>query len=67
MSVYHATKSHVLSFTEALGNEVSGTNVTVAALCPGLTATGFVDRAGIGKSNMLQGKVWEAGRVADIG
>ncbi|MET4655984.1 MULTISPECIES: SDR family oxidoreductase [unclassified Exiguobacterium] len=67
MSVYHATKSYVLSFTEALENEVSGTNVTVTALCPGLTATGFVDRAGMGKSNMLQGKVMEAGRVAEIG
>lgn len=67
MSVYHATKAYVLSFTEALENEVSGTNVTVTALCPGLTATGFADRASMEKSNMLQGKVMEAGEVADIG
>ncbi|MFZ0076104.1 MAG: SDR family oxidoreductase [Exiguobacterium undae] len=67
MSVYHVTKAYVLSFTEALENEVSGTNVTVTALCPGLTATGFADRASMEKSNMLQGKVMEAGEVADIG
>ena len=48
MSVYYATKAYVLSFTEALANEVSGTGVTVTALCPGLTSTGFVDRSGMG-------------------
>ncbi|TCI49512.1 SDR family oxidoreductase [Exiguobacterium sp. SH5S13] len=68
MSVYHATKSYVLSFSEALENEVSGTNVTVTALCPGLTSTGFVDRSGMQASKLFQtGTIMEAGRVADIG
>ncbi|ERG66805.1 SDR family NAD(P)-dependent oxidoreductase [Exiguobacterium chiriqhucha] len=68
MSVYHATKSYVLSFTEALANEVSNTNVTVTALCPGLTSTGFVDRSGMQASNLVRsGTIMEAGRVADIG
>ncbi len=66
MSVYYASKSFVLSFTEAIENEVSGSGVTVTALCPGVTATGFVDRAGMGKSKLFrQGKVMNAGRVAD--
>lgn len=35
MAVYFATKSFVLSFSEAIANELSGTGVTVTALCPG--------------------------------
>jgi short-subunit dehydrogenase len=34
-SVYHATKAYVLSFSEALAQELQGTGVTVTALCPG--------------------------------
>jgi len=41
MAVYYATKSYVLSFTEAVAEEVRGTGVTVTALCPGPTASGF--------------------------
>ncbi|KRF29344.1 SDR family NAD(P)-dependent oxidoreductase [Paenibacillus sp. Soil787] len=67
MSVYYATKAYVLSFTEALENEVSGTGVTVTALCPGLTSTGFVDRSGMGASKMVNGAIMEAGQVAEEG
>jgi short-subunit dehydrogenase len=45
MAVYFATKSYVLSFSEALGEELRGTGVTVTALCPGPTPTGFQKRA----------------------
>ena len=41
MGVYYATKAYVLSFTEALAEEVAGTGVTVTAVCPGPTATNF--------------------------
>jgi uncharacterized protein len=41
MAIYHATKAYVLSFTEALAEELAGTNVTVTALCPGPTTTHF--------------------------
>lgn len=40
---YGATKAFVLSFSQALWGETRGTGVTVTALCPGPTATGFVD------------------------
>jgi short-subunit dehydrogenase len=45
MAVYYATKAYVLSFTEALAQELKGTGLTATALCPGPVATGFQARA----------------------
>jgi short-subunit dehydrogenase len=45
MAVYHATKAFVLSFTEALAEELKDTGVTVTALCPGATDTDFFTTA----------------------
>ena len=47
MAVYYATKAYVLSFSEALANEVAGSGVVVSCFCPGATDTGFQKRAGI--------------------
>jgi len=47
MSVYYATKAYVISFSEALANELGGTGVTSTCLCPGATDTGFQGRAGL--------------------
>jgi len=47
MAVYYASKAFVLSFTEAIANELSGTNITVTALCPGPTESGFQKAASI--------------------
>jgi short-subunit dehydrogenase len=47
IAVYFATKAYVLSFTEALHQELKGTGVKVSALCPGPTATEFGEVAGI--------------------
>lgn len=41
-AVYGASKAFVLSFSQALRAETLGSGVTVTALCPGPTATGFV-------------------------
>jgi short-subunit dehydrogenase len=46
MAVYYATKAYVISFSEALANELKGSGVTVTCLCPGATDTGFQGRAG---------------------
>ena len=51
MAVYFATKAFVLSFSEALHEEVKGQGVKVSALCPGPTATEFGEVAGFGPSN----------------
>ncbi len=45
-AVYYATKAFVLSFSEAIDNELSGTGVRVTAFCPGPTRTEFHARAG---------------------
>jgi uncharacterized protein len=47
MAVYYATKAYVLSFTEALAEELAGTGVTATALCPGPTCTEFQEKAGL--------------------
>ncbi len=47
MPVYHASKSYVLSFTQALASEYAGSGVTISALCPGIVQTGFQARAGM--------------------
>jgi len=46
MAVYYATKAYVISFSEALANELRNTGVAVTCLCPGATDTGFQGRAG---------------------
>jgi short-subunit dehydrogenase len=45
MSVYYATKAYVLSFTEGIAHELTGTGVTATAHCPGATSTEFADAA----------------------
>jgi hypothetical protein len=47
MATYYASKAYVLSLSEALHNECRGTGVTVTAVCPGPTRTGFQRSAGI--------------------
>ncbi|MFN4123252.1 MAG: SDR family NAD(P)-dependent oxidoreductase [Flavobacteriales bacterium] len=54
MSVYYATKAYVLHFSEAISNELEGTGVTVTALCPGPTTSGFQDAAGMGESKLVK-------------
>ncbi|WP_156877728.1 SDR family NAD(P)-dependent oxidoreductase [Shimazuella kribbensis] len=67
MAVYYATKAYVLSFSEALANELIGTGVTVTALCPGPTATGFEKRANLGTSKLFQSGVMDVKSVAKHG
>jgi hypothetical protein len=68
MAVYYATKAYVLSFTEALAEELTGTGVTATALCPGPTRTEFQETAGFGDVPLLRGPlVKDAETVARAG
>jgi short-subunit dehydrogenase len=68
MAVYYATKAYVLSFSEAIATELEGTGVTVTALCPGPTASGFQGAARLGESKLVAGrKLPTAADVARFG
>jgi short-subunit dehydrogenase len=68
MAVYYATKAYVLSFSEALAEELRGSGVTVTALCPGTTASGFQARAEMESSRLVKGRTLaRASDVAGIG
>ncbi|MEI6899132.1 MAG: SDR family oxidoreductase [Bacteroidota bacterium] len=68
MAVYYATKSFVLSFSEAIAEEVKGTGVTVTTLCPGPTASGFQSAADLGNSKLVKGKKMPSSKeVAEFG
>ncbi len=56
MAVYYATKAYVLSYSEALAEELAGSGITVTALCPGPTASGFQDKAAMHDSALVKGK-----------
>ncbi|MRX54114.1 SDR family NAD(P)-dependent oxidoreductase [Bacillus idriensis] len=65
MAVYYATKAYVLSFSEAIENELKGTGVSISVLCPGPTKTGFSERANLGQSKLFKSGVMDVKTVAD--
>ncbi|OLB15604.1 MAG: short-chain dehydrogenase [Gemmatimonadetes bacterium 13_2_20CM_70_9] len=68
MAVYYASKAYVLSFSEALAEELSGTGVTVTTLCPGPVPTGFQARAGVDLKKVVRTPlVMDAAAVARAG
>lgn len=68
MATYYASKAFVQSFSEAISNELKGTGITVTALCPGPTRTGFANEAGYAASNLFRTPgVMEAAPVALAG
>jgi len=68
MAVYYATKAYVISFSEALADELKGSGVTVTCLCPGATDTGFQKRAATEKSLLFKRlKPMDAATVARDG
>ena len=68
LAVYAASKAYVVSFSEALAEELAGTGVSVTTLCPGPTATGFQARAGMEGVRLFRGPfVMDAPSVARAG
>ena len=67
MAVYYATKAYVVSFTEALADELSGSGLRVSCLAPGPTDTAFAAEAGAAESRLFQGETMTVDEVARIG
>ena len=68
MAVYCATKPYVLSFSEAVDNEVREFGVSVTALCPGATESGFMTAASAENSSLFKGKKLPSSKeVAEYG
>jgi uncharacterized protein len=66
-AVYAASKAFVLSFSEALRNELKDTNITVTALQPGATDTNFFNRAGMQDTKVATGRKSDPADVAQQG
>jgi short-subunit dehydrogenase len=66
-AVYHATKAYVLSFTEALINELKDSAVSMTALQPGATDTDFFNKAEMQESKILDTKLSDPAKVARDG
>jgi len=56
MATYFASKAYVYSLTDALAEELRGTNVSIMALCPGVAATNFQQTASNEKA-LIGGKI----------
>jgi uncharacterized protein len=68
MAVYYATKAYVLSFSEAITDELRNTGVTVTCFCPGPTLTEFEKRAQTENSRLFkQLSPMDAKTVAELG
>jgi short-subunit dehydrogenase len=67
MAVYYATKAFVLSFSEALHEELRGTGVRVTDLCPGPTETNFFKVARSHRVRETRTRKMSAALVAQIG
>jgi uncharacterized protein len=67
MAVYYATKAYVISFSEALHEELKPKGVRVTALCPGPVLTEFQVRAGIPAESLPRAAVVSPERVAREG
>ena len=67
MAVYYACKAFVISFSQAIAEELRGSGVTVTCLCPGATATGFGERAKMQKTMLFNGPLADAASVARTG
>src|SRR6266581_1828105 len=67
-ALYYATKAYVISFSEALANELKDKGVSVTCLCPGATDTGFQGRAGTEQTVLFKKmRPMDAGTVARDG
>ena len=66
LAIYAASKAYVLSLTESLSEELSGSGVTVTVLCPGFTATHMLNAAKRANAKVGQIPDFLVGEVSDV-
>lgn len=66
-AVYGATKSYVISLTEAIHKEFEHSGVTVTVLSPGATTSNFMERADMGNAKLYASGVMSSVDVAREG
>lgn len=66
-AIYAATKAFILSFTEAIQNELKDTGITVTLLCPPATDTNFFNVANMEDTKIAQGDLADPKVVAEEG
>jgi len=66
MCMYYSTKAYLLSFSTSVATELKGTGVSMTALCPGITKTGFQQAVGSGKPK-ISWNMANAASVAEFG
>jgi hypothetical protein len=67
MAVYYATKAYVLSFSEALAEELRDTKIKVTTLCPGPTMTNFAKVANSSDVKLFNKNIPTGKEVAEYG
>ncbi len=68
MAVYFATKSYVLSLSEAVSRELKNDNITITTLCPGPTSTSFGEESNMNASDLVKNvKIANPADVAALG
>jgi uncharacterized protein len=65
-AVYSATKAYLLSFSEAIAEELAGSGVTVTAVCPGVVRSELQQRGGMTHVRLLRSGILEASTVAEF-
>ena len=66
-AAYGASKSFLLSLSEALDYELAGSGVSCTTLCPGMTRTEFFDAAGRPPTPFQQRVMMDSAQVAREG
>ena len=64
MAIYYATKAFVLSFSEAIHEELRQQNIAVSTLCPGPTLSEFAEHANLTDSNLFKAGAMTSAEVA---
>lgn len=67
MATYFASKAYVLSYSEALAEELAGRGISVTAVCPGPTRSEFFERAGMSPAVLAMGRMPSSREVAEFG